>query len=334
MKEVVYIANSNSQNIEVWNLPQSGDMNIIQIMEIEGQVQPLNIIKNKNLLYAGVRPNNKIITYDINNDGFLKKKYESIIPGKPNYISFNYTKEFLFCSSYHSNCISVSPLNQYGIPQNPIQIIYNIQGCHAAKINYKYNILFVMSLKEDSIYLYYLTNFGILKNTEQKVLNLKKNSGPRHIVFHPNQDIVYTINELNGTIDVWKIDKKNNIINIQNIQNVSISNNIFPERYWSSDIHITKCGRFLYAADRFLNIISLFHINQKNYKIIFFKSYSTVEQPRSFCINFNYTRLIVASEKSNMFILYNISTINGELTKINTYSTSTNPIWVLSYQLN
>ncbi|QCI20430.1 6-phosphogluconolactonase [Buchnera aphidicola (Brachycaudus cardui)] len=334
MKEVVYIANSVSENIEVWNLYKNGEMNLIQTVITDGQVQPLKIIKSKNLLYAGIRPNNRIITYCIDDNGFLKKKSESFIPGNPNYISLNYTKEFLFCSSYNSNCISVSPLNKYGIPQNPIQIIYNIEGCHSAKINYKYNILFVMSLKEDTIYLYHLTDHGILKNTEQKLLHTKKNSGPRHIIFHPNKDFIYTINELNGTIDVWRINKKNNIIQVENIQNINILNNVLSDRYWSSDIHITQCGRFLYASDRFLNIISLFHIDQKNYNITFFESYPTVEQPRSFSINDNNTYLIVTGEKSNTFILYSISQINGTLKKINIYNTSTNPIWILMHTIN
>jgi 6-phosphogluconolactonase len=333
MKQVVYIANSDSKNIEVWSLYDNGNMNLIQNINTESQVQPIKIIKNKNLLYAGISFNNKIVTYSIDCHGFLEKKNESSFPGKANYISLNYNKKFLFCSSYHSNCISVSPLNKDGIPQNPIQIIYNIEGCHAAKINYKYNVLFVMSLKEDCIYLYYLTDFGILKNTEQKLLKTQKKSGPRHIVFHPNQDFIYTINELNGTIDVWNIYKTNNIIQVKNIQNVNIVENQSSDQYWSSDIHITSCGRFLYASDRLFDVISLFHINQNNKKIIFYKSYHTEERPRSFCIDFNNKYLIVAGEKSNKFSVYSISNKNGELKKINIYHTGQRPVWIVTHTL-
>lgn len=335
MKQIVYIANGTSENIEVWSLYQNGDMNLLQQVSTNGQIQPMRIVKNKNFLYAGIRPNNKIITYIIKKNGCLEKKYESFIPGTPNYISFNKTNDFLFCSSYHSNCLSVSPLNKNGIPEKPIQIIYDIQGCHAARVNYKYNILFVMSLKEDRIYLYYLKNFGILKNTEQKFLKTQNKSGPRHIVFHPNQDFVYTINELNGTIDVWKINKTNNIIHIKNIQNINIfnQNNHFAKVYWSSDIQITSCGRFLYVSDRLFNTISLFHIN-KNNKIIFFQSYNTEEQPRSFYIDKTNSYLIVASEKNNIFTIYNILKGTGELKKLNTYSTGNRPVWILIHQLN
>lgn len=335
MKQVVYIVNSKSENIEIWDLCQSGSMNLLQKIPTNGQIQPINIIKNKNLLYAGIRPNNKIITYFIEKNGYLKKKDESSIPGAPNFISFNSTNDFLFCSSYHSNCISVSPLNKYGVPKNPIQIIHNIKGCHAAKLNHKYNILFVMSLKEDCIYLYYLTKFGILKSTEQKFLKIKKQSGPRHIVFHPNQDFVYTINELNGTIDVWEIKKTNNIVHIKNIQNVNILNDNFgsSKTYWSSDIHITSCGRFLYSSDRLFNKISLFHID-KNHTLIFFKSYNTVEQPRSFCLDYSNSYLIVAGEKNNKCAIYSISKNTGELKILNIYNTSEGPLWILTHQLN
>ncbi|QCI19856.1 MAG: 6-phosphogluconolactonase [Buchnera aphidicola (Brevicoryne brassicae)] len=335
MKQVVYIVNSKSENIEIWNLSDHGSMNLLQKISTNGQIQPINIIKNNNLLYAGIRPDNKIITYSIEKNGYIEKKDESFIPGKPNYISFDKTNKFVFCSSYHSNCVSVSPLNKYGIPKNPIQIVYNIKGCHAARVNDKYNILFVMSLKEDSIYLYDLTNFGILKSTEQKLVKTKEKSGPRHIVFHPNQDFVYTINELNGTIDVWKIEKINNIVNIQNIQNVNILNKNVrsSEIYWSSDIHITSCGRFLYVSDRLFNIISLFHVN-KNNTITFIKIYKTVEQPRSFCIDCSNSYLIVAGEKNNTCAIYSISKNTGELKILNIYNTSEGPSWILTYKLN
>ncbi|WP_295164463.1 6-phosphogluconolactonase [uncultured Buchnera sp.] len=330
MKQIIYIANATSENIEVWNLYNNGDMELIQKVQTNGQVQPISIIKNKNLLYAGIRPNNRIVTYCIDKNGLLAKKGESIIPGTPNYISFDSSKKFLFCSSYHANCISVSPLDENGIPKNPIQIIHNIEGCHASKFNSKYNVLFVTSLKNDCIYLYYLTDFGILKSTEQKLVYSQIKSGPRHIIFHPNQNFSYTINELNGTVDVWKIYEENNLLKVKNIQNTKLSNNLIEKKYWSSDIHITMCGNFLYVSDRYLNSISLFHINKSDNTIVFFKKYDTEEQPRSFCIDGNNSYLIVVGQKSNKLSLYKIYQKTGELEKVNQYKTSEGPLWITS----
>lgn len=335
MKQFIYIANSESQNIEVWKFNKHGQINLIQNIETDGNVQPLQIISSKNLLYAGVRPNNKIITYSIDSVGFLKKKAEINIPGHPNYISFDHTETFLFCSSYHSDCISISPLNIYGIPKNPIQVIYNIEGCHAARINKKYNILFATSLKKNCIYFYYLTDFGILTSTEQKLVETGEKSGPRHVVFCPSQDFAYTINELNGTIDLWKICNINNAIQVKKIQNIHIKNSISLNSYWSSDIHLTSCGRFLYASDRMYNIISLFYIDRnENNKISFIRSYQTEEQPRSFCIDINNSFLIVAGEKSNTLAVYKISSETGELTQLDIYKTSKRPLWVTMHNID
>ncbi|QFQ32466.1 6-phosphogluconolactonase [Buchnera aphidicola (Aphis fabae)] len=334
MKQIIYISNSESQNIEVWNLCQNGNMKLIQKVNTHGQVQPINFIKDKNILYAGVRPENRIVTYTIKKDGTLEKKCESYIPGSPNYISFNSNKKFLFCSSYHTNSLSVIPLNEDGIPKEPIQIIYDIKGCHAALFNIKYNILFVTSLKEDYIYLYHLTKHGILKNTEQKFIQTKFNSGPRHITFHPNEDFVYTINELNGTIDVWEIYIQKNTPKVKNIQNISIvENHTVSNKYWSSDIHLTSCGNFLYVSDRILNSISLFYINQNNGKLSFIKIYTTEIQPRTFCIDFNNKYIIVAGQKSNKFTVYSINEKTGYLKKLNTYSTGKEPLWTLVYTI-
>ncbi|WP_348769304.1 6-phosphogluconolactonase [Buchnera aphidicola] len=330
MKQIVYIANSMSQDIEIWDLYQNGNMQLIQKIETDGQVQPINLIKDKNLLYAGVRPDNRILVYTIEENGMLKKNSQIYIPGSPNYISFCSHKKFLFCSSYHHNSLSVIPLNKYGIPQDPIQIIYNIKGCHSALFNTKYNMLFITSLKEDCIYLYYLTKYGILKSTEQKFIQTKINSGPRHIVFHPNnQDFIYTINELNGTVDVWKIYIHQNEAKVKNIQNISIINNVMCNTYWSADIHLTSCGSFLYVSDRTLNSISLFHVNQIDGTIVFINIYFTETQPRTFCIDEDNKYMIVAGQKSNKFSLYSIHKKNGDLNKIHTYSTGKEPLWTM-----
>ncbi|ALD15242.1 6-phosphogluconolactonase [Buchnera aphidicola (Aphis glycines)] len=334
MKQIVYIANSTSQTIEAWNLYQDGKMELIQTIKTNGNVQPMNYIKDKNILYAGVRPNNRIIVYNIKKNGYLEQKNESYIPGSPNYISFSPKKNFLFCSSYHTNSLSVIPLNQHGIPKDPIQIIYDINGCHAALMNIKYNILFVTALKEDCIYLYYLTQYGILKHIKQTFIKTKCNAGPRHIQFHPNEDFIYTINELNGTIDVWKIYIRNDIFRVENIQNISIiENHIVSRQYWSADIHLTSCGNFLYVSDRILNSLSLFHIDQNNGTISFVKIYYIEQQPRTFCIDFYDKYIIVASQKFNNFSIYNINQKTGHLKKINTYSTGIEPLWILTYKI-
>ncbi|QNS01983.1 MAG: 6-phosphogluconolactonase [Buchnera aphidicola (Pentalonia nigronervosa)] len=333
MKKIVYISNSDCENIEVWELNKNGKMNLIQKINTYGNVQPISIIKKHNLLYAGLRPNNRIDVYSINNNGLLNNTNTSFIPGPPNYISFDQDENFLFCSSYHKNCISVSPLNKYGIPQQPIQIIHNIKGCHAAKMNHKYNILFVTSLKEDCIYFYYLTEFGILKSTNQTPIYTQKKSGPRHLVFHPNYKFMYTINELNGTIDVWSITNEGNLIKIENIQNINILDCQISQSYWSADIHITSCGRFLYVSDRILNTISLFHVNKDNKKLIFYTSYVTAEQPRSFCIDTDNCLLIVIGQKSNKIVIYSISENTGELTKLNSYKTNIGALWVLIHNI-
>jgi len=74
MQQIIYIANAESENIEVWILYNNGDMKLIQTVQTDGQVQPISIIKNTKLLYAGIRPKNRVITYQIDKNGLLKKK--------------------------------------------------------------------------------------------------------------------------------------------------------------------------------------------------------------------------------------------------------------------
>lgn len=47
MKQIIYIANSEGENIEVWILHEYGNMELIQKVQTNGQVQPISIIQKK-----------------------------------------------------------------------------------------------------------------------------------------------------------------------------------------------------------------------------------------------------------------------------------------------
>lgn len=43
MKQVVYVASPDSQQIHVWQLGSTGELTLLQTVEVPGQVQPMTI---------------------------------------------------------------------------------------------------------------------------------------------------------------------------------------------------------------------------------------------------------------------------------------------------
>lgn len=55
MKQTVYIASPESQQIHVWNLNHEGALTLTQVVDVPGQVQPMVVSPDKRYLYVGVR---------------------------------------------------------------------------------------------------------------------------------------------------------------------------------------------------------------------------------------------------------------------------------------
>lgn len=71
MKQAVYVASPDSQQIHVWQLDSAGELTLLQTVDVPGQVQPMAISPNQRHLYVGVRPDFGIVSYHIADDGTL-----------------------------------------------------------------------------------------------------------------------------------------------------------------------------------------------------------------------------------------------------------------------
>ncbi|HET9678890.1 MAG TPA: beta-propeller fold lactonase family protein [Buchnera sp. (in: enterobacteria)] len=334
MKQVLYISSPQERCIEVWDISKEGSLSLLQTVKTYGEVQPLTIARKKNLLYAGIRPNCAIVTYKIKKNGLLKIVHITPIKNTPNYISIDKNNEVLLCSSYGSNTLISCELNKFGIPKKPKNFFKNIFGCHSVVFSKNNNYVFTTSLKSDKIYFFIFKNKKIFLNPIQPILQSKINSGPRHIICSKlNNQFFYSINELNSTVDVWSISVKNHTVNlVQTVKIIDFSNN--SDKAWGSEIKISPCENYLYAADRSKSIISVFFIDKKTKILKKITQFSTEQQPRSFDIDENGKFLISAGQLSNYISIYKISKNTGFIRLINRYKTKKGPLWTLIYKIN
>lgn len=81
-------------------------------------------------------------------------------------------------------------------------------------------------------------------------------SGPRHLAWHPDQPLLYSINELSSTIDVllWEGET------LQRLQSLRTTPQDFDGENFPAEITVHPSGRFLYASNRGLANIAVFKI--------------------------------------------------------------------------
>ncbi|CCG86670.1 6-phosphogluconolactonase [Erwinia piriflorinigrans] len=329
MKQVVYTASPESQQIHVWQLNDEGALTLLQVVDAPGQVQPMVVSPDKAFLYVGARPDFRVVAYQIDAEGKLKEAGHAPLPGSPTHISTDRHGRFIFVGSYNDACVSVSPIGENGLPGEPLQVVKGLDGCHSANINPGNQTLFVPALKQDRIALFNLDNQGKLTPCSQAEVKTSTGAGPRHMAFHPNQRYAYSVNELDSSVDVWDISGDE----VKKVQSVDALPEGFSETRWAADIHITPDGQHLYSCDRTASNITIFSISAEGSSLKVEGYQPTETQPRGFSIDHSGQYLVAAGQKSHHIEVYKISADRGLLHPLARYAVGQGPMWVVINKL-
>lgn len=147
----------------------------------------------------------RVLAYRIApDDGALTFAAESALPGSPTHISTDHQGQFVFVGSYNAGNVSVTRLED-GLPVGVVDVVEGLDGCHSANISPDNRTLWVPALKQDRICLFTVSDDGHLVAQDPAEVTTVEGAGPRHMVFHPNEQYAYCVNELNSSVDVWEL---------------------------------------------------------------------------------------------------------------------------------
>ncbi len=144
---------------------------------------------------------------------------------------------------------------------------------------------------------------------------MEAGAGPRHLAFHPNQAILYVLNELNSTVTVLsKLNKESWKV----IHSISALPKDFDGKSYCADIHISPDGRFLYASNRGHNSLVIYRISDLGEELTPIH-YEPVrgDWPRNFALTPDGEFLIVANQHSNNLVAFKRNKQTGLLTFLN-----------------
>jgi 6-phosphogluconolactonase len=183
---------------------------------------------------------------------------------------------------------------------------------HATVISADNKYLLVPDLGMDKIMLYKFDAIkGALSPTTDSFAAVQAGAGPRHIVFHPNQQYAYLTQELTGTIAAFKYNDGK----LKLIQTISTVSENFKGNFSVADIHISNDGKFLYASNRAdAESIALYAVNAET-GILTNIGYQPCMgiKPRNFTISPDNNYLLVANQESSDIIIFKRNTTTGIL---------------------
>ena len=161
--------------------------------------------------------------------------------------------------------------------------------------------------------------------TAQKTLQMAPGAGPRHLTFHPNNQWIYVLNELNNTVALVKEKEASYFVDFS----ITTLPKDFTAYSKAADIHISKDGKFLYASNRGQDSIVIFEVNSENgtLKTVGFEAVLGTN-PRNFSLSPDENFLLVANQDTNNIVSFKRNAATGKLTFVAEISAPT-PVCIL-----
>lgn len=244
------------------------------------------------------------------------------IGAPPCYVSVDEKRQLIYSASYHEGIVYVFQILPNGQLKSTDRVVHKeTTGPHKNQdkphVHYTNltpdNRLVVCDLGTDRVYTYDVDRTGKLIEVAQYLA--EPGCGPRHIVFHPNQQIAYLIGELDSSISVLSYDKTNG--EFQRLTKVSTIPENFDGFNSGAAIRISSDGQYVYASNRGHNTIAIFETSQEGKRLKRKQLISTEgDFPRDFNLDPSEKFIVAANQNSDNLTLYERDTQTGLLKMI------------------
>lgn len=328
--------------VGTYDSPKSEGIYVFAFNTATGTAREISHVKTSNPSFLAVSPDQRyvyavheaapqdgrggdIASFAFNRiDGSLRFISRQLSGGDhPCHVETDKTGRWLFASNYSSGSLSVLPVAADGSLGPPQTIRHTGSGkhpqrqkgphVHGAVIAPDNRHLFVTDLGIDKVMIYsFDAGNGSLKASAPPFAASEPGSGPRLLTFHPNNKFAYVIEELSGTVTVYRY-KKGRLIKRQRVSTM-VPGDTLPAQ--SGDIHVSPDGKFLYASNRGeVNSIAVFRVGRGNGKLQPAGHPSTLGRtPRNFSIDPTGHYLLCENQNSDEIVIFKRDIPTGLLT--------------------
>ena len=323
---LVYVSCAQSREIQVFSLADDcGEVRLRQRVATAGAPNPLRVCPAQRVLYAGTRSEDGLAAFSIDAvSGELTLLGSVALPGAATYVSCDRERRVAFSASYGGHLLAVVTLDAQGAPLAVSQVETELPRAHAAQIDASNRWLLVPSLGSDTIRAYRLGDDGRLAPAATTAV--RSGSGPRHLVFSPDNRHVHCLNELDGSIDAFDFDALAGTLTC--VQSISMLPAGFSGKPWAAELRATPDGRFVYATDRTASVIAAFAVDAGSGRLALIDHYPTEAQPRGMGIDPSGRWLVAAGQLSGRLSVYAIDPLSGRLSAGSSHATGSDPICV------
>jgi len=285
---------------------------------------PSWILARDDLLYAVNEHDNRIETFTIDDRIQGKLTSKNTISSKGNTpcsLDIDPTGKWLAVANYGDHGSSnfvLLPLNKSNYPEEKGAEITSIDGrgpnhnrqdhSHCHQVQFYQDYLYVIDLGTDTINIYHYNDTNGEVHLNRDRIKTRSGAGPRHIRFHPDKPLAFVCNELDSTINVYRIDatigklEYQQTITTRREEDEKNSN----KENTPGELQFSPDKKYLLASNRGDENIVIYNLNDNNNQILSIKEYLDIQGsgPRYFTFDPTGNFLLIANQHSNNLICF------------------------------
>ncbi len=245
--------------------------------------------------------------------------------GAPCHLELDAQNAFLLVSNYVGGNVAVLPLQTGGGLGTAVDLEQHEGSgphpnqssphAHQARLDAANRHVLVSDLGTDKIMVYrFDAAQGALTPAPTPFFATAPGAGPRHLTFHPNGRVVFSINELNSTVTALAYDPE--LGTLKEFQTLSTLPEGFTGQSYCADIHVSADGRFLYGSNRGHDSLVVFAIGPDGALTLVEHATGGIHWPRNFALDPTGAFLLVANQRGNDILALRRDERTGRLTPV------------------
>ena len=311
-----------------------GQLERVQTIGLTGKGLPLAVSPDRRHLYASVigerdgGEEDHIDTFEIQEDGQLVLLSSTTVMARMAHIAVDKTGGWLLGASFPSSLIAVYPIGSRGqVQSTPSFSMTTPRKAHQILTDPSNRFAFVPNLGADMVMqLTFDAHTGRFAENTPPAVNLQPGAGCRHVAYHPNRRYVYLLNELDGSLVVYRLDPEAGTLS--EISRDSILRPDLEGAPWGAQIHVSPDGGRLFASERRGATLAMWRIDPESGQLFDRLILETGPNPRCFDITPNGRYLVLAAMGADEITLYDIAEPAAAPKPVLTLTTGEEPGWV------
>ena len=331
----VYVSMAPEQKLQVYRLdPRDGQLMPVAAEAVAGTPGALAVDPQQRFLFASLRSTNSLASFRLDPaTGRLTLLGTTPLPAREDavFVSTDRTGRWLLSASYSAGKVVVHGLNDDGTIRTPaVQTLTTTRTAHSTVTDRQNRFVFVPHVAPNAVYQYrFDAATGKLTEAGRAPGGTHK-AGPRHLAFHPTQDLAFTSDESGSSITAYRFDPAAGLKPVQTLSTLPAD---FTGTNTTAEVKVHPNDRFVWVSNRGHDSLAGFAIDAGTGRLTALGQTPTEKKPRSFTIEPEGRFLLAAGEDSGKLAVYHVDADTGKLTRRHTYDVGKSLTWVLAVKL-